>query len=208
MTRHAVILFATVLAILGSKSRGDTAPGSEHIHWSSQTTLRSPDGKWLLFVRPTHANDDPADVYISRIGGEMHPLFQLRRDAEIYWRSQFDQLVILDEVTGDDYRLMVFHLDDPSERSALSLNSQISRDIRRRLSKNDQIVYYFPHFSGWTDNDDLVISVGVMTAHRGSGSFTSHCFGYVADGNLLQIKTRLSEATLKAKYGESCQMWP
>jgi hypothetical protein len=208
MTRYAVVLLASVLALYDTHIRTGNPLKSEHIHWSNQSTLRSPDRKWVLTVQPSHSNDDSANVYISRVGGKARSLFHLQRDAEIYWRSNYNQLVILDEKSSNDYRLMVFNLKEPSERAALTLNEAVHREITEQLKSGDQIAYYFPRFSGWIDNGDLLVAVGVVTVHDGSGAFTAHCFGYIANGDSLAIKSRPSESDLKEKYGVTCQIWP
>lgn len=203
-----VLLFAFVTAVFGLTSHASEPLKSSHIHWSNASNLRSPDGRWTLSVRPASSGDGPAEVYLSSTGtGSRSHLFELERDAEVYWRPTGGVVVIDDERSSNDYRILLFTLNATSEKSALTLNEKISQDVKQRLGEGNQIAYYFPRFSQWANNGDLVIAVGAVTVRNGSGPFTAHCFGYMANGES-QIIRSLSESELKEKYGTSCQIWP
>jgi hypothetical protein len=209
MRLYLTILLTSIFALYGLQKHADNSLRSAHIHWSTPSILRSPDGRWVLYVKPSHSEDDSANVYVSRAGTQSQlPLFRLQRDAEVYWRQGQDFVAIVDEKSSNEYRLLIFALKNPSEQSALALNAEIAQDVKQHLGSGNQIAYYFPHFSRWTGEGDFLATVGVVTVHNGSGPFTPHCFGYIADDESQKIKSRLSESDLKEKYGESCQIWP
>lgn len=209
MRLYAAVLLACIAALFGSQSRAEKLLKSSHIHWGTSSTLRSPDGNWMLYVRPASSGDGPADVYLSRTGTESRSLlFELQRDAEVYWRPTQGVVVVVDEKSSNDYRILVFTLRNPSEKSALVLNEKMAHNVRQSLGPDNQIVYYFPRLSQWSSSGDLIVTVGVVTARNGSGPFTAHCFGYIASDESQSIRSSLSESDLKEKYGASCQIWP
>ena len=217
MSLKSTILLLALLALVISKSFADGSLNPAHIHWSTPATLLSPEGRWMLHVKPSDADDEDADVYISRTGNQAQSqLFKLQRDAEVYWRADQDQMVVLDEKSSDEYRLLIFDLKKPSEHAALKLNGEIAQDIKEHLMSGDQehlmsgdqITYYFPRVSTWIGKADILTTVGAVTVHNGAGPFTAHCFGYIADVGSQQIKSRLNANELKEKYGTSCQIWP
>jgi hypothetical protein len=209
MRFYVAFLLAFVTTFFGLQSRAAQPLKSSHIHWSTPSNLRSPDGKWTIYVRPANSGDAPADVYLSRIGTDFRShLFELQRDAEVYWRPTGGVVVIGDQKSSNDYRVLVFILNAASQKSALVLNEKIAQDVKQRLGEGSQIAYYFPRFSQWSSDGHLVISVGVVTVRNGSGPFTAHCFGYIADAESQNIRSTLSESQLKEKYGASCQIWP
>lgn len=210
MTRlRSAVLFLSLFVLMTSKNFAAGPLQPEHIHWSTESTLRSPDGRWTLYVKPSDADDDDADVYVSHAGNETRlQLLKLQRDAEVYWRPGQDQAVIVDEKSSNEYRLLVFDLKKPSERTALKLNREIARDVRERLQSGDQVTYYFPHVSRWVGKADALITVGTVTVHNGTGPFTAHCTGYISSLESQEIRSRLDEQALREKYGASCQIWP
>lgn len=209
MRLYATVLLACIATFLSSQCRADESSKPEHIHWSTPSVLRSPDGKWLLYVRPVASEDAPADVYLSHKGTKSRSrLFELQRDAEVYWGTAQDVVVVVDEKSSDDYRILVFNLKNASEKGALVLNEKVVQNVKQRLGSENEIVYYFPRFSQWINNDGVLITVGVVTVHNGSGPFTARCFGYVASDESQSILSMLSENDLKEKYEASCQIWP
>lgn len=209
MRSYAAIVLACIVTCSALLNMSQSSPKSEHIHWSAPSTLRSPDGKWLLQVRSGVSENAPANVYLSHLKTEPgFRLFELQRDAEVYWRTTQDVLVVVDEKASNDYRILVFNLKNPSEKSALVLNEKLLQDVKKRLGSDNEIVYYFPRFSQWLRNGNAVIAVGVVTAHNGSGPFAAHCFGYIASDKSQSIQSTVSDSDLKRKYGASCQIWP
>lgn len=204
-----VFIFLALIALMSSSSFADKLPKSVHIHWSTPLTLRSPDGKWTLHVKPSNLDDGAANVYISENGNECRvQLFKLQRDAEVYWRTDQSRLVILDEMSSDTYRLLIFDLKRPSEPTALILNNKMAQDARVYLGASNQIIYYFPRISRWLGASDVVITVGIVTAHDGEGPFTLHCLGYIANITSQKIMLKLNQKELEQEYGSSCQVWP
>jgi hypothetical protein len=194
---------------MSSNSLADRLPKSVHIHWSTRATLRSPDGKWTLYVKPSNQDDGAAKVYISDTHNKSRlQLFKLQRDAEVYWRADQSRLVILDEASSDTYRFLVFDPKRPLEPTALILNSKIAQDARAHLGAADQIIYYFPRISRWLGPSEAVIAVGIVTAHHGASPFTVHCLGYIANIESQKIKLKLNQKELEREYGSSCQVWP
>ena len=203
------ILLLSLLVLSAYKSFADGVLKSAHIHWSTSSAFLSSDHRWMLDVKPSYSEGDSADVYASRADSEARLLlFKLQRDAEVYWPPDQDQVVILDEKSSNEYRLLIFNLKRPSEKTASTLNGEIVRDIKEHLGSNEQIVYYFPGVARWIGKAASLVTVGAVTVHNGTGPFTAHCFGYVADLKSQKIMSELSKSNLKEKYGESCQIWP
>ena len=132
-------------------------------------------------------------------------LFELERDAYVVWSPDSASLMVEDQFTADETRLMLFRLSfvAPRDEQGLSIDRVIRAAAVKSLRKDERMAYYYPDVIGW-DAGMWFVEVGITTTHGETGPFIRHCLGYVVDAKVGRVTQSLSRYDLKKRFGATC----
>jgi hypothetical protein len=176
------------------------------LDWSRPETRTSPAGKWKVVVGKNQGGDHATTVSVeSKAGGST--TFPLFRSACLLWSQDESRLAVTDMYSADTYRILLFEYGQVRKRHR-EIDDLIKRRETGLISPGHRQVYYFPRAEKW-NGDDLVVTVGLVTAPKEDGSFTPHCNAYsLKTSSEVAIQAELPETQLKEKYEISCQLFP
>lgn len=192
------------------------APSRLHkeLHWSSHTTFSSPDHRMQIEVRPVFDPiENKTSVILHACGTSgSWPLFTLERDADIFWRRDSTQILVIDEYLSGGSRIALLGIKQITIQASTSpfpnaLDSAIREAVKDRLGKNSQLGFYLPTMVSWK-GDTLIVAVGGNGDSLSSGPSHGYCYGFVIDSATASIQEVIGERALRARTGRSCIQSP
>ncbi|TBR36725.1 MULTISPECIES: hypothetical protein [Dyella] len=205
-------LFAALVMLAAS---GVPPCGSARLHhgdiqWSERITVSAPDRASQVEVHPNLESDENETPVILRFcrDGSTKPLITLQRAGTVNWSPDSQRLLIINSPVSNTYEVMLFTLSgDGQVAEEGDLNADILRERPSAGPGFEKVIFYLPNFASWKGNE-LVLSVGVTLGPERSGPTSTMCYGVAIDSQTHRVSRSMSAATLKKKYGASCQMSP
>jgi hypothetical protein len=207
--RNALICFAAMgLAMTWSQgaaaSCSRAASDHAHIQWSEPATIVSPDRTWQVNVQPDFgADENRAPVTLQKCG-ESHAstLFVLDRNADLYWRADSSQLLIINQPGSGASELALFDTASSTGTTAMpssSLDKDARSAVQGALGAARKIQFYLMNFVAWYA-EHAVLSVSGATSSGGDGPMSPYCYGVVLDTRHARVQKIMQEDELKSAY--------
>jgi hypothetical protein len=126
---------------------------------------------------------------------------ELQRDAELVWCPTGRCLLVLEEPSIENVRLVLYKLGTEMERVS-GLDGAIRNEIRASIGNGSRILFYSVRPLKWLDGSHIVLAAQARYVKQGQNApaqlFTE---GYVVDLDNGSIDRRVSAEDLKSKYG-------
>lgn len=199
--RFAALGLAVVICTSGHSSElrdVNTIP----VHRYQITSSSSPQGYWKITLKAS-ANEDrgPTMWLVGKGGTNKLMIGELQRDAELVWCPRGRCLLILEEPSVENMRLVLYKLGTESER-VRGLDEAIRNEIRSSVGKGSRILFYAVRPLKWLDDSHIVLAAQARYVKQGQNApaqlFTE---GYVVNLDNGSIDRRISAEDLKSKYG-------
>lgn len=191
-------------------------PGAPRNHaqlqWSQAETVVSPNRVWQVEVHPllnSVDNETPVLLYGCQ-QGQSWRLFTLERDANLYWSPDSKYLLIINAPLSGTNKLLLFSINrliTGTQSASGMLDKIVNEALLYRLGGKKHVQFYLPTYVSWKGNR-LLFAVGGETYTQDVGPTNSFCYGVVADNDMLQLKSVISEKQLTAESGNGCQISP
>jgi hypothetical protein len=183
------------------------------LHWSEAAQIASPNRAWVVEVHPVFDAEDnrsPVTIRSCRDSKSWH-LFTLQRRAEVYWRPNSGQVLIVDQPLSGTNKLLLFSVASLAAGAQRpepdAIDEVVNSALVRKIEKNRHIQFYLPTFVQWKGGS-ILLAVGGVTHGEGNGPFEAYCYGMEVNGNTLRVESVMSEKELRAGTGHSCQVSP
>jgi hypothetical protein len=192
-----------------------SGPARTHANllWSEAAKVTSPDRAWEVEVHPVlDADENRSPVTIRKCGeSKSWPLFTLRRSAEVFWSSDSEHILVVDQPLSGTNKLLLVSVASPSTGpqggSPDALNKTVNETLAERLGKEKHVQFFLPNFVSWK-GENLLLAVGGATYAAGDGPLVPYCYGMRINSSTLHVESVLSEKELKTSTGHSCQVSP
>ena len=172
------------------------------VHRYQITSSSSPEGHWKITLKPSASEEQGPTMWLVGGGGTKKSMVgELRRDAELVWCPTGRCLLILEEPSIENVRLVLYKLGTETERVP-GLDEAIRNEVRNSVGKGSRILFYGVRPLKWLDDNHIVLAAQARYVKQGQNApaqlFTE---GYVVDLDKGSIDRRVSEEDLKSKYG-------
>lgn len=173
------------------------------LHSYQLTSSISPIGHWKLTLKSAGTEEQGPTMWL--VGGADRKVFigRLQRDAELAWCPDGRCLLIVEQPSIEDVRLVVFRLGANAER-VLGVDTVIRKSIQRSVGYGSSILFYNVRPLKWTDETHVLLAAQARYVKKGtSASAELFTEGYVVDLDSGSVAQRVPAADLKSKYGFS-----
>lgn len=172
------------------------------MHRYQITSSSSPQGTWKLTLKASADEDrGPTMWLVGEAGAKELMVGELQRDAELVWCPTGRCLLILEEPSIEDMRVVLYKLGSETERVS-GLDGAIRKRIRASIGNQTRILFYAVRPLKWLDSSHIVLATQVRYVKQGQDApaelFTE---GYVVNLYNGSIDQRVSAQDLKSKYG-------
>ena len=162
----------------------------------------SPNGKASITVKaPRNEDEDPRMV--ARSGNVRLSLGEMRRSASVFWRPDSEAAALWDRADSNRFYVRLVRTK-PSLSEVRGFDALIRQAVLREFRGAEEVVHYWVAIKGWTEGNDLLVSVCADGIPKGAPQNTPMIGfdrGYVIDTNRVKIRQRLSSTEFTTVAG-------
>lgn len=177
-------LIGVITSFMGIAAQPSSQPA--FLHWSKETVVKSPDRQLQIEVHPILTDEENhSPVVVRRLkDGKKWALFMLKRSAHAIWSSDSHKILVIDELTADNYQVRLFSPE--GRRTEIDTDEKMRAAVASQIGSDRRIEFYLPTFVSWK-NHELIVATGGTSfdgIHRSKESF---CFAVSIDSDSGQV---------------------
>ena len=177
------------------------------VHGYQNSRFTSPNGIWKFIVKRSGNEDNDATMWLVE-GSDSRKVFigHLPRDAEFAWCPASQCLLVVEQPSIEDSRLLLYRLATGAERVP-GVDAVIRKGIERSIGDGSRILFYNVRPLKWMDESHVLIAAQARYLKKGTNApaklFTE---GYVVELGNGTVVQRVPAADLESKYGFTGRM--